>query len=60
MNDILIEARESITDQYDITRIIRNKEYKLIHEFNETYLIIDETGKAVNLGKEHFYELEEE
>ena len=60
MNDILVKARESITDQYDVTRIIRNKEYKLIHEFNETYLIIDETGEEVNLGKEYFYELEEE
>ena len=60
MNDILVKARESITDQYDVTRIIRNKEYKLIHEFNETYLLIDETGEEVKLGKEYFYELEEE
>jgi len=60
MNDILIKAKESITDQYDATRIIRGKEYKLVHEFNETYLIIDETGKAVKLGKEYFYELVEE
>ena len=58
MNDILIKARESITDQYDEVRIISSKEYKLIHEFNETYLIIDETGEEVNLGKEYFYELE--
>ena len=58
MNDILVKARESITDQYDVTRIIRSKEYKLIHGFDETYLIIDETGEEVNLGKEYFYELE--
>ena len=60
MNDILVKARESITDQYDVTRIIRSKEYKLIHEFDKTYLIIDETGEEVNLGREYFYKLEEE
>lgn len=60
MDSIMVKAKETITDQYEVVRIIRNKEYILLHEFDETYLIIDENKKELNLGREYFYASEDD
>ncbi|SFA70651.1 hypothetical protein [Clostridium frigidicarnis] len=54
-----IKARETITDQFDNKRIICNKEYDLVSEYDDKYSIVDETGKTVNFSKNYFYTVEE-
>ena len=57
-----IKANETITDQFDNVRIIKDKEYSLISENEEddNYTIIDEMGKVVVLSKRSFYYVEEQ
>ena len=57
-----IKANETITDQFDNVRIIKDEEYSLISENEEddNYTIIDETNEVVILSKRSFYYVEEQ
>lgn len=55
-----VKAKEEIIDQFDNVRVMTDKEYNLINEDNGAYTIIDELGKTIRLGKEHFYYVPEE
>ncbi|WP_315076259.1 hypothetical protein [uncultured Clostridium sp.] len=55
-----IKAKYDFQDQFDNVRLIANKEYNLINEDDEAYTTVDELGKTIRLGKEHFYYVPEE
>lgn len=54
-----IIARETITDQFDNIRIIKDNKYEYIRESNENYYIVDEMNRTAGLSKEYFYPIEE-
>ncbi|MEO2600868.1 hypothetical protein [Clostridium butyricum] len=60
MDYLKIKPLEDIEDQFDNVRLIANKEYNIINEDDEAYTIVDELGKTIRLGKEHFHYIPEE
>lgn len=55
-----VKSKDDFQDQFDKIRLIANKEYSLINEDGEAYTIVDELGKTIRLGKEHFHYIPEE
>ena len=55
----MVTAKEDMIDYYERVRIIKNKDYKILRELEDSYLIIDNIGKEISLSKIYFYELEE-
>lgn len=51
-----VKSKVLFVDQHDNIRIIKDKEYPVIREYEESYLIFDELDKEVVLSKENFYE----
>lgn len=60
MDEIKVKAKETIIDQFNTKRVIKNNEYKLLHVFEDTFSILDESNGELNLNKNYFYELEED
>lgn len=59
-NYFLIVAKDTIEDQFGNLRLISNKEYVLLNEYEGSFCVIDETGEEAVFGKERFYEIEED
>lgn len=59
MDKFLIKSKDTITDQFRNVRLIANKEYEVLTEYQDSFAIIDEIGKESVFSKERFYEVEE-
>lgn len=59
-NYFLIVAKDTIEDQFGNLRLMSNKEYVLLNEYEDSFCVIDETGGEAVFDKERFYEIEED
>lgn len=54
MEGYLIRANEDLLDQNGNLRLKRGEYYNLLGEMTDSFEIVDEMGRTVVLGKEHF------
>ena len=57
MEKFLVKSKDTIKDQFKDIRLIEAREYEVLTSYEDSFAIIDETGREAVFGKERFYEV---
>ena len=60
MDVFKVTSKNLVCDQKDTVRLLKDKEYIVKREYDDSFLIIDETKNEVIFNKRNFYYVPEE
>ena len=60
MDVFKVMSKNLVCDQKDTVRLLKDKEYIVKREYDDSFLIIDETKNEVIFNKRNFYYVPEE